>query len=57
MTDASFMAAPGVPWTGVGYTYDWIGTAHGQGESEFILSPGTPYEIKQALPTTEYCKP
>lgn len=53
----SFRAAPGVPWTGLGYTYDWHNLAREQGESEFILSPGTPYEIKQALPTLEYCQP
>ncbi len=56
----SFRTAPGVPWTGLGYTYDW-GSSHGkpleQGESEFILSPNSPYLIEQAVPTREYCEP
>lgn len=52
-----FRAEPGVPWTGLGYTYDWAGagTKNVVGESEFILSPSSPYEIIQAVPTLEYC--
>lgn len=53
----SFRAAPGVPWTGLGYTYDWYGRPSEQGESEFILSPKTPYVIEQAVPTLQYCAP
>jgi hypothetical protein len=53
----SFRAAPGVPWTGLGYTYDWISQKAEQGESEFILSPSTPYTIEQAVPTLQYCSP
>jgi hypothetical protein len=51
----SFREALGVPWTGLGYTYDWKDTKHEQGASEFILSPSTPYTIEQALPTMDYC--
>ena len=50
-----FRATPGVPWTGLGYTYDWGHPHHEEGESEFILSPGTPYQIEQAVPTWQYC--
>ena len=50
-----FRYAPGVPWTGLGYTYDWGNAANRQGESEFVLSPSTPYIIEQAVPTMEYC--
>jgi hypothetical protein len=52
----SFRAAPGVPWTGLGYTYDW-GARDERGASEFILSPSTPYLIEQAVPTMSYCAP
>ncbi|TAN69343.1 MAG: hypothetical protein EPN17_07560 [Methylobacter sp.] len=53
----SFRAAPGVPWTGLGYTYDWANPLSEQGASEFILSPSTPYTIESASPTTAYCAP
>jgi hypothetical protein len=58
----SFRAAPGVPWTGLGYTYDWKnadkkpGTFE-KGESEFILAPSTAYVIEKAEPTWQYCAP
>jgi hypothetical protein len=56
-----FRSSPGVPWTGLGYTYDWLrpwaNPTVEVGESEFILSPGTPYIIEQAVPTEEYCQP
>lgn len=45
-----------VPWTGLGYTYDWGSLLTEVGASEFIMVPGTTYEIKQAVPTEEYCK-
>lgn len=50
-----FRTLPGVPWTGLGYTYDWGSPISKVGASEYILSPGTPYEIKQAVPTMGYC--
>lgn len=56
----SFRNSPNVPWTGLGYTYDWKyasktpGAAE-QGASEFILSPSTPYTIETAIPTWQYC--
>lgn len=54
----SFRAAPGVPWTGLGYTYDWKDPRASEvGESEFVLVPGTPYIIEQAIPTWQYCQP
>lgn len=50
-----FRAAPGVPWTGLGYTYDW-GQLHSvEGESEFILAPSSSYTIEKASPTLDYC--
>ncbi|NVK44497.1 MAG: hypothetical protein HWE39_24980 [Oceanospirillaceae bacterium] len=51
----SFRASDGVPWTGLGYTYDWGNAESAVGASEFILTPGTPYEIHSATPTAEYC--
>jgi hypothetical protein len=52
-----FHASPGVPWTGLGYTYDWGNPKSEVGLSEFILSPSSPYTIEQAVPTEEYCRP
>ncbi|MFI3158307.1 MAG: hypothetical protein QX199_19350 [Methylococcaceae bacterium] len=54
----SFRTAPGVPWTGLGYTFDWANPLKSeQGASEFILSPSSPYLIDNAIPTMEYCAP
>lgn len=58
----SFRAAPGVPWTGLGYTYDWKNAtkkkgALEKGESEFILAPSSSYTIEKAEPTWQYCAP
>lgn len=51
----SFRASAGVPWTGLGYTYDWGNDDSKIGASEFILQPNSPYQIKQMLTTHEYC--
>lgn len=53
----SFRQKPGVPWTGLGYTYDWNNITHKIGASEFILSPLTTYTIERAVPTLQYCAP
>ncbi|GAB6040475.1 hypothetical protein [Endothiovibrio diazotrophicus] len=53
----SFRSGGGVPWTGIGYTYDWGNPAGERGASEFILTPNAPYQIIAATPTAEYCKP
>ena len=52
----SYRSSSGVPWTGLGYTYDWGNPESEVGASEYILVPGASYEIKQAVPTVEYCK-
>jgi hypothetical protein len=44
------------PWTGLGYTYDWGDSVNHVGASEFILVPGAAYNIKQAVPTMNYCQ-
>lgn len=50
----------GVRWTGLGYTFNWGGDNSKplgeQGASEFLLRPGSPYEIKGAVPAADYCK-
>ncbi|WP_188857207.1 hypothetical protein [Marinobacterium nitratireducens] len=51
----SFRGSDGVPWTGLGYTYDWGNPDTEVGASEFILMPGAPYEIKSVTPTAHYC--
>ena len=53
---SDFRSLPGVPWTGLGYTFDWGNPVTEEGASEFILVPGAAYEIEQAVPTMEYCK-
>jgi hypothetical protein len=59
----SFRSEPGVPWTGLGYTYDWknaslrTGLNGEQGASEFILAPSSHYKIERVVPTFEYCSP
>lgn len=51
----SYRGSAGVPWTGLGYTYDWGNRKSDVGASEYILVPGAAYEIKQAVPTMAYC--
>lgn len=54
---SDFRSLPGVPWTGLGYTYDWGNALSEEGASEFILRPDSPYKIHKVIPTVEYCKP
>ncbi|MCG8549109.1 MAG: hypothetical protein MI799_01760 [Desulfobacterales bacterium] len=51
-----FRTRPGVPWTGMGYTYDWGNRHHPFGASEFILVPGAAYEIVKVVETMDYIK-
>ncbi|NBQ68836.1 MAG: hypothetical protein EBU46_08395 [Nitrosomonadaceae bacterium] len=51
-----FRYRPGVPWTGLGYTYDWGNPASRAGASEYILSPGSPYQIERVVETADYCR-
>ena len=50
-----FRASNRYPWTGIGYTYDWGNPISKIGASEFILTPGAPYQIKQPVATRDYC--
>lgn len=52
-----FRYEPGVPWTGLGYTYDWGNPSSTEGASEFIMRPGAPYTIAGVTPTAAYCRP
>jgi hypothetical protein len=52
----SFRASAGVPWSGLGYTFDWGNEQSNVGASEFILKPNSPYQIKQVLSTHDYCQ-
>lgn len=52
----SFRASAGVPWTGLGYTFDWNADTSEVGASEYILVPETQYQIEAAVPTAEYCQ-
>lgn len=51
-----FRTRPGVPWRGMGYTYDWGNRQHPFGASEFILVPGAAYEIIKVVETMDYIK-
>ena len=51
----SFRGIPGVPWTGLGYTYDWGSPVTEVGASEFIMVPNAAYRIHQVRPTLAYC--
>ena len=53
----NFRGKPGVPWTGLGYTYDWGNPLTEQGASEFILVPEATYQIERVVGTREYCGP
>lgn len=48
-----FRERPGIPWTGMGYTYDWGNPDSSFGASEFIMVPGASYEIKGVYKTVE----
>ena len=47
---------PGVPWTGLGYTYDWGNPNTPIGASEFLITPKAPYTIATATSTLKYCQ-
>ena len=51
-----FRKRPGIPWSGLGYTYDWGNLTHPFGASEFILVPNAAYEIVNVFKTMEYIK-
>ena len=43
------------PWTALGYTFDWGDLLHPQGQSEYVVPPGTTVWIEGVWPTAEYC--
>ena len=51
-----FRTRPGIPWTGMGYTYDWGSPIAPFGASEFILVPGAEYEIVRVANTMAYLR-
>ena len=53
---SDFRTRPGVPWTGLGYTYDWGSSESAVGASEFIIVPKGSYEIERIVPTMQYCQ-
>lgn len=44
------------PWTRLGYTYDWNPATPIYGASEYVITPGKPFDIAGAIPLVEYCK-
>ena len=53
----SFRQLPGVPWTGLGYTYDWANNGTDVGQSEFMTKPASPYKVEKVVSTEDYCRP
>lgn len=52
----SYRFGAGVPWTGLGYAYDWGSPFSEVGASEYVLVPESKYEIKSVTDTMGYCK-
>lgn len=44
------------PWTALGYTFDWGDLLHPQGQSEYVVPPGTTVWIESISTAEEYCK-
>jgi uncharacterized protein (TIGR03437 family) len=47
----------GMPWTRLGYTYDWGNPDTHVGLSEFVIRNGATVEIQSVAGTAEYCPP
>jgi len=45
-----------MPWTRMGYTYDWGSPNNPYGVAEFVLNPGSIIYIHKIIPTEEYGK-
>lgn len=43
------------PWTALGYTFDWGDLLHPQGQSEYVVPPGTTVWIEGIWSSEEYC--
>lgn len=43
------------PWTALGYTFDWGDLLHPQGQSEYVVPPGTTVWIEKIFTAEEYC--
>ena len=43
------------PWTALGYTFDWGDLLHPQGQSEYVVPPGTTVWIESISSAEEYC--
>jgi len=59
----SFSSSHQYPWTTLGYTFDWARREDASedfvrwGESEFVISPQTPFQFVFAADTAAYCAP
>ncbi|MEO1691376.1 MAG: hypothetical protein AAFR63_07575 [Cyanobacteria bacterium J06631_6] len=47
---------PAVPWTRLGYTYDWGESTDHIGLSEFVLSQGAELEVESVSSINNYCR-
>lgn len=47
----------GVPWTRLGYTYDWNPATPKVGASEYLITVGAAWEIAGVTPIDAYCAP
>jgi hypothetical protein len=51
----AFQEEPNYPWTALGYTFDWGDLLHPQGQSEYVVPPGTTVWIEGISSAEEYC--
>jgi hypothetical protein len=52
----SYLPDNGLPWTRLGYTYDWGSTEPPYfGLSEFVIASGARVEVKEIINTADYC--
>jgi hypothetical protein len=46
----------GVPWTRMGYTYDWGNFKDPIGASEYVINPNSEVYVESITPIEEYCR-
>ncbi|HSR50107.1 MAG TPA: hypothetical protein VLV83_04720 [Acidobacteriota bacterium] len=46
-----------LPWTRLGYTYDWASPTRPVGASEYIIRQGAEVFVSSVTPTGDYCSP
>ncbi|HVF48902.1 MAG TPA: hypothetical protein VNA19_02370 [Pyrinomonadaceae bacterium] len=55
MRDKSYLP-DGLPWTRLGYTYDWGNPSNHVGMSEFVIPTGARVKVREIKKTADYCR-